>query len=54
MTRPPLLSVHPDDPISEAIGLIATHQIDEVLVLDMDDLVGVVNRSDLVPYLHMN
>ncbi len=54
MTRAPLLSVHPNDPISEAIGLIATHGLDELLVLDVDDLVGVVNRMDVMQNLYTN
>ncbi len=53
MTRPPLLSVHPDDPLSEAIGLIATHRLNELLVLDVDGLVGVVNRLDVMQFLHI-
>jgi Zn-dependent protease len=54
MTKAPLLSVHPNDPISEAIGLIATHGLDELIVLDMDDLVGVVNRTDVMQFLDKN
>jgi Zn-dependent protease len=54
MARPPLLSVHPDDPISEAIGLMVTYRLDELIVLDVDDLVGVVNRLDVKQYLQTN
>ncbi|HIF12029.1 MAG TPA: CBS domain-containing protein [Dehalococcoidia bacterium] len=44
-------SCDPDDPISDAIDLIATHRLNELFVLDADGLVSVVNRFDVMQML---
>lgn len=53
MTRTPLLSVGPDDSMTTVIELIATHRINQILVLDGDVLVGVVTRADVMRFLQV-
>ncbi|HCV28104.1 MAG TPA: site-2 protease family protein [Dehalococcoidia bacterium] len=54
MTRPPLFSVRPDDSLTAAIELIAKHQINQVLVVDVDEFVGTITRSDVMHLLRVN
>ncbi len=51
MTRPPLYSVGPSDALDEAIKLLALHDINQVLVLQEERLVGLLNRADIIRYL---
>jgi CBS domain-containing protein len=45
MTGPPLIVVRPDDSVAAAVGLIANHRVNQVLVMDGDELVGIVSRN---------
>jgi CBS domain-containing protein len=50
MTRN-IVSCHPDDDIAVAENLMATNQIERVLVTDYQDrLIGVISLSDLVEF----
>ncbi|MDP6821968.1 MAG: site-2 protease family protein [Dehalococcoidia bacterium] len=48
MTGPPLFAVRPEESITVALELIARHRVNQILVLDHDELVGVLTRFDIV------
>ncbi len=41
-----IFSVGPDDPVLEAIRLMADHHVGALLVMQADDLVGIVSERD--------
>jgi len=45
MAKPPLFVVRPDDSIAMAVGLIANHRVNQILVMDGDELVGIISRD---------
>jgi Zn-dependent protease len=52
MVRAPLVSVAPDFDLSAALRLLATHELNQVVVLRDGLLVGVVSRADVLRHLH--
>ena len=53
MTRQPLYSVGPDDELNSAIKLITSHDINQLLVMDKERLVGLLNRADVLAHLQV-
>jgi len=53
MTREPIYSVAPQDELRTAMKLIAGHDLNQVLVLDQGQLVGVLSRADVIRYLQI-
>ncbi|MSQ40460.1 MAG: CBS domain-containing protein [Dehalococcoidia bacterium] len=51
MTRPPLYSVRPEDDVATALQLLAEHDINQVLVLQGEKLVGLLTRAHLIRYI---
>ena len=51
MTRSPLLCVTPEAEVSEALQLLAEHQIHQVMVVAGDVLVGMITRAHIVDHL---
>lgn len=54
MTRPPLHIVSPDDDLSSVLKLLAQHDVNQLLVFDKDQLVGIVSRADIIRWLQVN
>lgn len=50
MTKNPI-TVHEDDPIEAVIKILAAASFQSVLVVNGDDLVGIVTNNDLVKFL---
>ncbi|MBT3942364.1 MAG: site-2 protease family protein [Chloroflexi bacterium] len=48
MTGPPLVAVGPDDSLSIAFQLLARYNINQILVIKSDVLVGIIKRSSLL------
>ena len=48
MTRQPLFAVRPEESITAALDLIARHRVNQILVLDNEELVGVLTRFDIL------
>ena len=42
-----LVTVGPDEDVDEAIGLMADHQLDRILVVDGERLVGIISEADV-------
>jgi CBS domain-containing protein len=42
-----LVTVGPDQDVDEAIGLMADHQLDRILVVDGERLVGIISEADV-------
>jgi CBS domain-containing protein len=42
-----LVTVGPDQDIDEVIGLMADHQLDRILVVDGERLVGIISEADI-------
>jgi len=42
-----LVTVGPDEDVDEAIGLMAAHQLDRILVVDGERLVGIISEADV-------
>jgi CBS domain-containing protein len=42
-----LVMVGPDQDVDEAIGLMADHQLDRILVVDGERLVGIISEADV-------
>ena len=53
MTREPLYSVKPDDELDKAVKLITRHDVNQLLVLEKERLVGMLNRADLISHLQV-
>ena len=54
MTRSPLYSVAPDDDLNSAMRLVAQHDVNQLLVVDKGQLVGMLSRSDIIRHLHLS
>jgi len=54
MTREPLYSVGVDDDLNLALKLLAQHDLNQLLVLKEGQLVGFLNRADIIRYLQLN
>ena len=48
-----VISVRPDAPLSDLVGLMETHRVKRVPVIDAERVVGVVSRSDLLRAIAM-
>jgi CBS domain-containing protein len=42
-----LVTIEPDQDVEEARGLMAQHQLDRILVVEGDRLVGIISEADL-------
>ena len=51
MVRDPIYSVSPSTDLSEALRLLAEHDLNQVVVLRDGELVGMVSRADIMRYL---
>ena len=54
MTREPLYSVGVDDDLNLALKLLAQHDLNQLLVLKEGQLVGFLNRADIIRYLQLS
>jgi CBS domain-containing protein len=54
MTREPLYSVAPEDDLNSAMKLIAQHDLNQVLVLDQGQCVGILSRADIIRHLQVS
>jgi len=54
MTREPLYSVSPEDDLNTAMRLLAQHNLNQLLVLKEGELVGMVNRADIIRHLEIS
>ncbi|MFC1873733.1 site-2 protease family protein [Chloroflexota bacterium] len=54
MTREPLYSVTPEDELNTALQIIAQHDLNQVMVLDQGQCVGLLSRADIIQYLQFN
>jgi Zn-dependent protease/CBS domain-containing protein len=54
MTRDPIQSIGPDEPVTKALESIVKGDINQLLVVDTDGtLLGILSRSDVMRFLHM-
>ena len=51
MARPPLHAVAPDDGLAVVLRALAEHNVNQLLVLRHERLIGVVRRADVIRYL---
>ena len=54
MTREPLYSVGMDDALNLALKLLTRHDLNQLLVLKEGQLVGFLNRADIIRYLQLS
>jgi len=54
MTREPVYSVSPEDDLSTAMRLLAQHDLNQLLVLKDGELVGMINRADIIRHLQLS
>jgi len=54
MTTGPLYTVSPEDNLNTALGLIAQHDINQVLIKEQDRCVGVLSRADIIHLIQMS
>ncbi|MDD5082290.1 MAG: CBS domain-containing protein [Dehalococcoidales bacterium] len=54
MTREPLYSVDTSDDLNSALKLLAKHDLNQVVVVHEGQLVGLLNRADIIRYLQVN
>ncbi|MFP3898603.1 MAG: site-2 protease family protein [Dehalococcoidia bacterium] len=54
MTRDPLYRVRPEDDLNTVMKLITKHDVNQVLVMDDNKCAGIVNRADILNYLHLS
>jgi Zn-dependent protease/CBS domain-containing protein len=54
MTREPLYSVKPDDDLGAAVQVIASHDLNQVLVVQDDRLAGMLCRADIIRYVNLS
>lgn len=52
MTRMPLWSLSPDDELSQALDVLAEHSLNQAPVLEGGRLVGMLNRAEIIQFLH--
>ncbi|MFN8635092.1 MAG: site-2 protease family protein [Chloroflexota bacterium] len=54
MTRPPLKTIGPNDPVTKALDLLVQQDVNQVLVLDPDGtLAGILSRGDVMRFLQL-
>jgi predicted transcriptional regulator len=53
MTREPLYSISPEDDLNTAMRILAQHNLKLLLVLKSGELVGLVNRVDIMRHLEI-
>ena len=53
MTRSPLYTVKKDDDLNSALKLMAEHGLNQVLVTEGEQLVGLLSRADIIRYLQL-
>jgi CBS domain-containing protein len=54
MTREPLYRVSPEDDLSSAMRLIAQHDLNQVLVVQLGQCAGLLSRADIIRYLQLS
>ncbi len=54
MTRQPLYSVTPEDDLNSAMKLLAQHDLNQVLVINEGQCVGLLSRADIISYLQLS
>lgn len=54
MTRQPLYRVTPEDDLNSAMRLLTQHDINQVVVLHEERLVGLLNHADIIRHLHLS
>jgi Zn-dependent protease/CBS domain-containing protein len=53
MTSPPLYSIAPADEMSKALRLLAERDLNQLLVMEGDQLIGLLPRSNIISYLQL-
>jgi CBS domain-containing protein len=54
MSRDPIQSIGPDEPVAKALETIVGHDINQLLVVDQDGtLLGILSRSDVMRFLQL-
>lgn len=51
MTRMPLFMAHPDENVSSAMKVMAEQELNQLLVMESGNLVGLLSRADIIRYL---
>jgi len=54
MTKSPLYTVRPDHDLNYAMNLIAQHDLNQVLVVNDGQLIGLLSRADIIRYLQLH
>ncbi|MBI2830232.1 MAG: site-2 protease family protein [Chloroflexi bacterium] len=54
MTRAPLRAVTPDADLTAALRLLAQHDLNQLLVFDREQLVGIISRADIIRFLQVS
>jgi Zn-dependent protease/CBS domain-containing protein len=54
MTRNPLYTVSPDDDLVAAMNFLSQHDINQVIVLEKGELVGMLTRAEIINHLQIN
>jgi len=54
MTTGPLYTVSPEDNLNTALGLIAQHDINQVLIKEQDRCAGLLSRADIIHLIQMS
>jgi Zn-dependent protease/CBS domain-containing protein len=54
MTTGPLYTVSPEDNLNTALGLIAQHDINQVLIKEQDRCAGMLSRADIIHLIQMS
>lgn len=53
MTPLPLFSVSPEDDLTEAMRLITRHDVNQLVVIRNDELIGIISRYDIIHHMQM-
>jgi len=54
MTRSPLYTVTPEDSVNTALTLLAEHDINQVIISQQEQCVGLLKRADIIHYLQLS
>jgi Zn-dependent protease/CBS domain-containing protein len=54
MTRNPLYTVSPDDDLVAAMNFLSQHDINQVIVLEKGELVGMLTRAEIINHLQIS
>jgi CBS domain-containing protein len=54
MTSAPLYTVAPDDTVDKALRLLSEHDINQVIISEQGQCVGILKRADIINYLQIN